>query len=512
MFKGTLRDFQQECVDEMLDKEQLLVAAVMGAGKTVITIAACEELLDSGKVEYVIIVVPASVKYQWAEEIEEFAPNSDVTVVDGTAPQRAKQYERFRRMGDYLIINYEPLKNDLALTSTLPCDAMVCDEIQYAKNPKAARTKAVRRFRPRYRYGLTGQPVENKAEEIFQIMEWVKKGHLGSARLFDSVFIVRDGFGKVVTYQNMHTLHERLSERMFRRSYEDIEDQLPKVTEQSRLVEFTPAARGLYRTIGTELLSELEGLVGSDWSIDAEYGDSRDSGGDLGARGRVMAKVTCLRMLADHPQMLIDSANLRNDPDTKRGSAYAADLLERGLLDKTIAPRKYTEGLSTLKDLAEQGRKVVLFSFFKGVLGYFHTDLLAAGIDAEVYHGGLNAKAKHAALTRFRTDPAVSVLLASDAGKAGINIPEASVLMNYTIPWDNGTRQQRNARIRRLSSEFASVSVLNLMVNNSIDTRMYGMLKKKGEIAAAVVDGKADKTGSVVMDVGTLRDFLTATI
>ena len=46
MFKGTLKPYQVEAVDKMVDLQAVLVAYEMGLGKTPMTISAIENLRD----------------------------------------------------------------------------------------------------------------------------------------------------------------------------------------------------------------------------------------------------------------------------------------------------------------------------------------------------------------------------------------------------------------------------------------------------------------------------------
>ena len=82
-FKGDLYGFQAEAVKKMLDAGRLLVAYEMGLGKTVITIAAIENLLDAGEVATGLVVVPSALKYQWKRQIDMFTEDATVLVIDG---------------------------------------------------------------------------------------------------------------------------------------------------------------------------------------------------------------------------------------------------------------------------------------------------------------------------------------------------------------------------------------------------------------------------------------------
>ena len=63
MFNGKLYPYQEESVDRMVDRGQMLLGLVMGAGKTVTTIACIEQLMEANEVEKCLVIVPSSLKY-----------------------------------------------------------------------------------------------------------------------------------------------------------------------------------------------------------------------------------------------------------------------------------------------------------------------------------------------------------------------------------------------------------------------------------------------------------------
>jgi SNF2 family DNA or RNA helicase len=69
-FTGTLLPYQPEAVNLMCERARMLVAYDLGLGKTVLTIAALERLMDEGKIkEPGLIICLSSLKYQWANQI-----------------------------------------------------------------------------------------------------------------------------------------------------------------------------------------------------------------------------------------------------------------------------------------------------------------------------------------------------------------------------------------------------------------------------------------------------------
>jgi len=172
MFRGTLYPFQERAVRRMLKMQRLLVAFEMGLGKTVLAIAVIEELVERGEVAIGWVVCPASLKYQWRDQIEKFTDGALVCVVEGTPEQRKRQYLDVRRgQYEYVIFNYEQLVNDWTWIRTLPRDFIIADEVAAIKSFHAKRSKRLKKLDAPYKFGLTGQPIENRPEDLFCVDE-----------------------------------------------------------------------------------------------------------------------------------------------------------------------------------------------------------------------------------------------------------------------------------------------------------------------------------------------------
>lgn len=511
-FRGELYGFQQPALKRMLDRKQLLLALEMGLGKTVLTIAACEELLDDGTIATALIVCPASLKYQWRRMIENFTEDATVKLIEGTPQRRQLQYSHvLTEEPDYVIVNYEQVVNDWAFISKLPLECVVCDEVQAIKSFRAKRSRRIKRLRAVYRFGLTGQPIENRPEEVFSIMQWIDPELLGRFEIFDRTFIRRNGFGGVQFYKNLPTLHRRLNDAMVRKRRDDpdVRDQLPKVTEEIVPVPFDPAGARLYRHIVKDLLLELNAARSfGNFNVFQHYSPTgSDDPAMLQARGRIMSRLTCLRMLCDHPDLLSWSA-ANYDKALGSGSQYAAELMADGWLAKLGPAPKFDATMELLREIEDAGHKTALFSFFKESL-YRLKDGLAE-LHPVLFTGDVTPQERDKAKQKFALDDHCRLFLSSDAGGIGLDLPEASYLVNYNLPWSAGKFDQRQARIIRLSSEWESVTLVTMLMAGSIEERMFDMLMAKRAVAEAVIDGRGiDAKGRLKLDVATLTEFLS---
>lgn len=512
-FTGSLLPYQPEAVDAMCNRGKMLVAYDLGLGKTVLTIAAIERLMDEQKItEPGIVICLSSLKYQWADQIRKFTDGSSTPlVIDGTPKQRAAQYAEALDWGhslvDYVIINYEQVVNDWEYVRQLPTGFIVCDEATAIKSFRSKRSKHVKKLSSPYKFALTGTPVENgKPEELYSIMQFVDSKVLGRFDLFDQTFIVRNRFGGVERYRNLPLLNKTLSEACVRKrqSDPDVAPYLPEtIFAEPILVPFDSAGAKLYKYIVRDLLATLDEAIesfGSGFDLFSHY--DGEGGQENALRGKIMSRLLSLRMLCDHPDLLSVSAE---------SSKYAAELKELNLLGSLSKSPK----LSVLKEYVTnflddyEGNKVVIFTSYVKMVDIIRETL---GSDISTpYTGEMNAKDKETSKVKFQTDPNVRVLVSSDAGGYGVDLPQANLLVNYDLPWNAGLAVQRNGRIRRASSEWKTIVIQDLLMQESIEERQHAMLTQKLAIANAVVDGEGiDDKGGVSLNLGSLKAFLEA--
>jgi SNF2 family DNA or RNA helicase len=510
-FVGQLHPFQEKAVARMIEKRRILLAMEMGLGKTVCVIAAVEQLIEDELIAAGFVICPASLKLQWRRMIDRFTEGeANVIVVSGDALHRQDQYRLYNEgEAEYLILNPETMVNDWEVIRKLPRDYIVTDEASWFKNFRPKRSKKIKRLPAEYRWALTGQPIENRAEEAFSIMEWVDSSVLGDYRTFDKAFCMRDHWGRVKAYRNLPTLHRILSDNMVRNTRSEVADQLPAISEEIIPVELDAAGAKLYRRIVHDLETDVAEAVSTwgNFSLSGFY-----HGEDEGeVRGRIMSKLLGLRMLCDHPQLIRHSAALfRGEIAGQGGSAYAQELDEAGRLDGLTKSPKLATCVEQLIDIlnADANNKVVVFSFFRNML-----DLLAtatAGLTKSViYSGAISEKRRDEVKEQFAADPETRLFLSSDAGGMGLDLPMANFLISYDLPWSAGAYAQRQSRIIRLSSEFPQVTLLSLQVSGSIDEYQHGLLAQKHKVADAVVDGKViSPKGRLSLDLQSLSAFL----
>ena len=545
MLTTELYPYQNEDVDRMVERGSMLVAYETGVGKTVVSVAAIEELIGLDKVKQALVVVLPNLKYQWAIQIakltdvdtREIEVKSEgkiqriivpteqyCIVVDGTPKQREEQYTRIKELQpDYVVLGYTNVVDDWTQVRRIKPDAIVLDEVTAIKTFKAQRTRKIKRLSAPYRFGLTATPADNgKPEELYSIMQWVDNSVLGRFDLFDKTYIVRNGWGGVERYKNLPVLHSKLAPALIRRTTEEpeVSPYMPEVIRHEVYVKADAKTKKAYKVIADDLLKMLQSVQrkGASFDVFAHY-NGYDTPNESTEQGKIMARMQALDMLLNHPDLIIQSG--MNYQESKRlqaagvskknwpGSKYCYDLWQSGVLDDLTGSPKLERLIEEIDIALAQNpaNKLIVFSVNPGMLEIIQ-DRLEEGLSV-LYHGQMNAGEKAGSVARFTDDPSCRVFLSSHAGSHGTDLFMANYLFNYDHSYASGKQTQIDGRHKRASSRFSHVIIMDMLVEGSVEVRKYDGRVLKGRVESAMIDGRgADKRGRIHNDLMTLTDYL----
>ena len=466
---ATLHPYQVEGVAFLVSRGRALLADDMGLGKTLQAIAAATWLRRHAHADRTVIVCPASLKAQWAREIERFT-GADTQVVQGNPTLRRQQYAA---RAVYTILNYELLLRDYdVIQAELAPDLLVLDEAQRIKNWRTRTADAVKRLHTRFAFVLSGTPLENRLEDLYSLMQVVDPHVLGPLWHFLVRFHVTDERGQVLGYRNLSELRSLLAPAMLRRTRAIVADQLSDCTIARIDVKLDRRQR------------QLEG-------------EALQSAGQL-------AQILKRRPLTPSEQKAL-LACLQN-------ARMACDCA--ALVDKDLPPTspKLDELGRLLEDLCVGTEtKVVVFSQWERMTAFAEDVARSLGIGTARLHGGVPTSRRPALLGRFQDDPACQVLLSTDAGSTGLNLQHASALINLDIPWNPAILDQRIARIHRLGQR-SSPHVVLLVSEASYEAYVFSRVEAKRRLFDNVVDADAveDTVGLTKRDLDTALEALEA--
>jgi superfamily II DNA or RNA helicase len=417
----------------------------MGLGKTVQTMAAVEILSRERGVERVLVVAPASVKYQWETEVRKFA-GRPVQVIEGSAAQRRAQY---KEPTFYRLINYEIAVKDVDELNAWQPDLIVLDEAQRIKNWASKTSRAVKKLRSRYAVVLTGTPLENKLGELHSIVQFVDDRRLGPAFQFLHDHVLMDESGRVVGYRNLDKIREKLAPILLRRTRAEVLAQLPARTDTTVYVEMAEAQRGPY----AEHQQTLARLLAKKYLTEVD-------------RRRILACLANLRMLCDSTYLLDRATNV---------SPKLEELAE--LLRQLLGAMPH---------------KVVVFSQWEQMLRLAAEVVESLKVGSVMLHGAVPGKERRGLLEKFRDEEECRVFLSTDAGGTGLNLQAADTVINLEVPWNPAVLEQRVARVHRMG-QHRPVQVFNLVTRDSIEERVLRALQSKQTLFDGVFSGTTDE-------------------
>lgn len=368
-----LYPYQVEGVAFLATAGRALLADDMGLGKTLQAIAAASVLREHEGVRRTLVICPASLKHQWAREIQRFA-GLDVALVEGRPDARLALY---RRGAPFTLVNYEVvLRDHEVIQSELSPDLLILDEAQRIKNWRTKTAAAVKALATPFAFVLTGTPLENRIEDLYSLMQVVDPRVLGPLWRCLLDFHVTDDRGRVLGYRNLTELRRRLAPVMLRRDRSLVRDQLPDRIDARLDLELDRRQR--------ELHDEAYSAAGSLAQI---------------AQRRPLTPSEEKRLLA-----LLQ---------TTRMACNAA-----GLVDKeTPGSPKLKELASVLEELCvDGGRKVVVFSQWERMTKMAEQVARDLGLGTLRLHGSVPTSRRGDLIDRFREDPGVQVFLSTDAG------------------------------------------------------------------------------------------------
>ena len=158
--------------------------------------------------------------------------------------------------------------------------------------------------------------------------------------------------------------------------------------------------------------------------------------------------------------------------------------------------------------------KLIVFSEHKDTLAYLEERITAELGRPEavvVIHGGVKRHDRRAIQDRFRVDPTVQVMVATDAAGEGINLQVANLMVNYDLPWNPNRIEQRFGRIHRIGQN-RPCHMWNLVAHQTREGQVFRRLFEKIEQQRGVFgDQVYDVLGDSQINV-SLRELLMRAI
>lgn len=439
---------------------QAILADEVGLGKTIEAGMILKEYLLRSLVKRVLILTPASLCWQWYQELyEKFKIQPAI--------QRSEwDWEH----ADILIASIDTAKREphAGIIRKIPYDMLIIDEAHKLKSNTTASWKLVNSLQKKYCLMLTATPIQNDLKELYNLITVLKPGQLGSYRAFKTKFIVDKR-----TPKNPDELKELLSGVLIRNRRGEGTVQFTARHVHPIVVELSPKERQLYDQI-TKLIRSASQLAPFQKNILPLITLQREVCSSFYATGLTLEK-------------MYKKYNLGEE-------STVVKLMEEALKVQTNSKCDLLEKLVTKID-----DKLIIFTEYRASQEYIRFRLEKLGIQTMGFDGSLSRGRKQWIKYMFQREG--QILVSTESGGEGLNFQFCNQIINYDLPWNPMRLEQRIGRVHRLG-QTRDVHIYNLITKNTIEEHIMYLLHQKinmfkmvlGELDAILLHLKIDKS------------------
>ncbi|NYE00896.1 superfamily II DNA or RNA helicase [Kineosphaera limosa] len=445
--QATLRPYQLDGFQWLtyLREHQLggVLADDMGLGKTMQALAALEHAKAAGQLERpALVIAPTSVIDTWCREAARFTPGLRVRAVTQTSAKRREPLPDLAAECDIVVTSYAIVRIDADSFLEQPWSAVLLDEAQAVKNPRAKTHQVVRSLNAPTKIAITGTPLENSLLDLWALLSITAPGLFPKLGAFVETY--RKPIENEGNQERLARLQRRVRPLMLRRTKEAVAPELPPKQEQVMRIDLAPAHRRAY---DRRLQRERQRVLGLLKDFDRN-------------RVAIFRSLTVLRQLALAPVLV--------DPEHAR-----------------IPASKVEAFAEQIAQVAAEGHRALVFSQFTGFLGLVRERLAADGIEYAYLDG--RTRNRPARIQEFRDGDAPVFLISLKAGGFGLTLTEADYVFLLDPWWNPAAEQQAVDRTHRIGQD-KTVMVYRLIAADTIEDKVVALQQRKRDLFANVID------------------------
>lgn len=433
----TPRKYQRLAADMLLRSGTLLLADDVGLGKTATSICT----FTDPRTRPALVVTLAHLPKQWESEIKAFAPDLVTHVIKKSQPYDLR---RNGKLPDVIITNYHKLSGWQEVLSSF-VRSVVFDEAQELRHRGSNKYEAAARISraAHYRLGLSATPIYNYGGEIYNVLDVLRPGCLGSQEEFLREWCVDHGASPKIEDPRAFGTWSREQGLILRRTRADVGRELPKLVKVPHHVDADPHVLDRIGSSAAELAKIILGYNSALSQLDRQK--KFEASERLDAMLRQATGVAKAAFVADFVRLLVES-----------------------------------------------GERVVLFGWHREVYSLWLDRL--SDLAPALYSGSESPTQKELARKRFLDGetPILIMSLRSGAGLDGLQHACRTVVFGE-LDWSPGVHEQCIGRVYR-DGQPEPVVAYFLVAEHGSDPVIADVL----QIKKAQVDGVRDPLGALV--------------
>lgn len=452
-----------------LNKKKFLLCDDQGLGKTkqIIDFVGCLEKTDT--INKVLIVCGVnSLKYNWQSEISIHSDEKGWVLGTRFRKTTGKAYEgstkdKLDDLGNlpdcrYIITNIESLRagakkisktkyhfpiaeklQELCKNGTISVIAF--DECHKSKDPTSLQSRAMLLLSASYMSAMSGTPLMNNPLDLYFPIHWLGyEQH--SLYQFKQHYCTFGGWGgsQVVGYKNLEEIRALMEKIMIRRLKSEVLD-LPEKIRKIEYVDMTSKQNQIYKEVYNGVMSDLQKI--------------KFSNNPLSMMIRLRQATGWTGIISDKVQ-------------------------ESAKMDRMI---------ELVQEIVASGQKAIIFSNWESMTEIAREKLKS--YNPAYITGATKADERMKEVDRFQIDDKCKVIIGTiGAMGTGLTLTAAQNVIFLDSPWNMALKAQAEDRAHRIGTK-GTVNIITLVCKNTIDERIEELVEKKGQIADALVDGKA---------------------
>ena len=459
-FKGELRKYQQKGLDWLYFLHSLRFGACladdMGLGKTVQVLAFLNRLKsDHNKSrksrKASLLVIPASLISNWANEINRFSPKIKFHIAHpGANPKKNARIEDKKSLDAFdLVITTYALAKRYEWLQSYSWNYIILDEAQAIKNPGTKQTRAIKKLTSRNRIVMTGTPVENRLSDLWSLFDFLNPGLLGNAREFKQ--FSKDLSDDRTGYSKLRRLISPYILRRLKTDKSVISD-LPEKVEMKTYAPLSKKQVLLYKNMVEgirEAIAKTEGIQ---------------------RKGLILSSLMKFKQICNHPDQYLGTGGFEEKDS-----------------GKFLRLREICE------TIYEKREKVLVFTQFKEMTEPLH-DLLENIFERKgiILHGSVAVGKRKKIIEQFQSKSYIPFMVLSlKAGGIGLNLTEANHVIHFDRWWNPAVENQATDRAFRIGQK-KNVIVHKFLTKGTVEEKIDMMLEEKSKLSQDVIASTGD--------------------
>lgn len=438
-----LYDFQKQGVAAMYFTKKIICGSQTGLGKTILSVALVSLL--SGKEEIrpneTLIIVPNSMRLDW---FNAFKQASYLKPIVGKTEDRACRYLKTRN--NALILGYSTVSNRMNFLEKHPFKLIICDESSYIKNTETQLFKNIKILTNKADRVvlLNATSIENSIQDFYASADICSPGMFGS-------------------YQNFISNYASTEEHYFRTKYKTLKS--------------TTVVTGIK---SLESLAQLKQQMSS-FYFRHEYKDCEKELPERIIKNIMVELKDCQKIEYANQIALFKAKKIKG-----ASLLYSLLRITEGKLndwEKMDRPETVSSKAEAVIDLINSfcGEQFVIFSPYISQLLALGKIIKNLGLKPGFFTG-VNEDTRDAHSEEF-INKKRDCLLVSMAGSRGKSWQNARHLIMFTQTYNPSLTHQVQSRIHRLTSDYKSIFIYNIIAEDTIEENVLALLERKSTLA-----------------------------